>query len=172
MMLEQRQRVEIEAARLPAATNMYFWCRVTQQRIMREQHHDLALGYPVQDFTAVKKKLADGAEIHDVAHEMDWAFQEAFQLVETSLAGGEEHRTQLMSMYARQLPMNASPWGWGAGPWGGMGGPQDQEQDPDSPPDKRPAMFNVGGFFGRNGQNNGQDRRRGKGGGRVRRDER
>ena len=51
---KQRQEVQMDAAELPPAYNMLFWCRLRQYGIMRERAYDLAMGYPTHDYTDVK----------------------------------------------------------------------------------------------------------------------
>ena len=151
---KQRQEVQMEAAKLPPAFNMFFWCRLRQYGIMREQAYDKAMGHPTHDFTDVKTEIAAGRDIHEIVHLMPWPFREAYQLVMGSMLDGESHRTVLMAMIAGQLPPPTMPWGGGMMPgmWPGMmpNGPEEGEQDGENPPDKRKAMFS---FFG--GKKNG-----------------
>ena len=42
-MEDQRRWVEMRAAEFLPAENMFFWCRVTQYKIMREQGYDVAM---------------------------------------------------------------------------------------------------------------------------------
>ncbi len=146
-MRQQRDDVQMEAAKLPPAENMLFWCRVRQYKIMRERAYDLALGYPTHDFTEVKRKLVEGGNVHDLIPEMAWPWKVTYQLVTTSTADGESYRTMMMAMYAQELPRPQAPPVWGGMPPGyfptnanGQGG-EDQEDQPD----KRRAIF---GLFG------------------------
>ena len=149
-MEQQRDDVQMEAAKLPPAANMLFWCRVRQYKIMRERAYDLALGYPIHDFTEVKRKLLDGGNVHDLIPEMAWPWKVAYQLVTSSTADGESYRTMMMAMYAQQLPSPQVPQAWGApnGYYPPYQNGQQGEGDDEDQPDKRPALF---GFFGRNG---------------------
>lgn len=145
-MTAQRDAVQMEAAKLPPAYNMLFWCRIRQYQIMRERAYAAAMGYPIHDFTDVKRKLADGADIHDLISAMPWAFQESYQMVMGSMMDGEAHRTLLMSMIAGQLPRPPMPaWGMPPGYWPGMSPNGGQPDDDDGPPDTRKALFNFGG---------------------------
>ena len=152
-----RDSAEFEASRLPSAENMFFWCRVRQYRIMRERAYDLAMGYPIADFTEVKKAMKDG-DINDMVHLMPWPYQEGYLHVMASKLDGEAYRTMVMALVAGQLPAPQMPYPPPGmmPPWGypGYGGDMDGDGDGDGPPDKRPAMFNL---FGRkkNNQNNG-----------------
>ena len=121
-MEEQRRDVEMRASKLTPAENMLFWCRVRQYKIMRERAFDLAMGYPVHDFTEVKSELAGGKDIHDLVHRMSWAFLVGYNRVVGSMMDGEAHRTLMMSMIAGQLPQPAPqlPWGMPPGYWQGQ----------------------------------------------------
>ena len=161
---ELRREAEMRASRLPPAENMLFWCRVRQYKIMRERAFDLAMGYPVNDFTEVKRELAEGKDIHDVAHRMPWAFRVGYDRVLASMMDGEAHRMLLMAMIAGQIPAQPQvPWGLPAGYWGaqpgqnGQNGSQgDAQQDPDQEQDKRPALFNLFGGGNKQPQNGAQ----------------
>ena len=159
---ELRREAEMRASRLPPAENMLFWCRVRQYKIMRERAFDLAMGYPVNDFTEVKRELAEGKDIHDVAHRMPWAFRVGYDRVLASMMDGEAHRMLLMAMIAGQIPAQQPqvPWGLPAGYWGaqpGQNGSQgDAQQDPDQEQDKRPALFNLFGGGNKQPQNGAQ----------------
>ena len=183
-MEELRRDSEMRAARLPPAENMLFWCRVRQYQIMRERAHDLAMGYPINDFTEVKRELSDGKDIHDVAHRMPWAFRVGYDRVLASMMDGEAHRMLLMAMIAGQIPVQQHqlPWGMPPGYWGGpppsngqngqngQNGPQGNQQGEDQEQDKRPAMFNLFGGGNKQPQNGAQPQqkppsRRRRGGG-------
>ena len=162
---ELRREAEMRASRLPPAENMLFWCRVRQYKIMRERAFDLAMGHPVNDFTEVKRELAEGKDIHDVAHRMPWAFRVGYDRVLASMMDGEAHRMLLMAMIAGQIPaqQHQVPWGLPAGYWGappgqnGQNGSQgDAQQDPDQEQDKRPALFNLFGGGNKQPQNGAQ----------------
>ena len=85
---QERREVEMESAKLPAAENMLFWCRLRQYKIMREQAYDVAMGYPTADYTQVKRQLAAGHDIHDLIMQMPWPFHEAYHLVMGSMMDG------------------------------------------------------------------------------------
>ena len=162
---ELRRDAEMRASRLPPAENMLFWCRVRQYKIMRERAFDLAMGHPVNDFTEVKRELAEGKDIHDVAHRMPWAFRVGYDRVLASMMDGEAHRMLLMAMIAGQIPaqQHQVPWGLPPGYWGaqpgqnGQNGSQgDAQQDPDQEQDKRPALFNLFGGGNKQPQNGAQ----------------
>ena len=146
-MAKQRDEVQMGAAELPPAYNMLFWCRLRQYGIMRERAYDLAMGYPTHEFTDVKCEISEGHDIHDLVHRMPWPFRESYQLVTGSMMDGEAHRTLLMAMIAGQLPPQPMPWGMGY--WPGMppngGQPEEEGEEGESQPDKRPALFKVFG---------------------------
>ena len=149
---EIRDAVEFEATKMPAPYYQLFWCRIRQLRIMRERAYDLAMEYPIEDLAEIKSQLAEGKDIHDVAHEMLWPFQESYQLVMSSNLDGEAHRTTLMAMIAQQLPQQPQTPPWGYAPYGGQPpGPGEEGVDLDEQgkPDTRPAMLKV---FGNNGK--------------------
>ena len=151
---KQREAVEMEASTLPPAENMLFWCRVRQYRIMRERAYDLAMGYPIHDFTEVKREISEGRDIHDLVHRMPWPFREAYQLVTGSMLDGEAHRTLLMAMIAGQLPPQPMPWSMGPGYWPAVppngGRPQEEGEEGENQSDTRPALFKL---FGRRSGN-------------------
>ena len=141
----QRDEVELEAAKLRPAANMIFWARIRQFRIMRERAYDLAMGYPTHDYTELKKLLSEGGDVHDLAHMMPWPWLAGYQLVQTSLAGGSEHREHLTSLMAGQhppAPMPYMPGGYWPGqqPVNGDG----LEGEEGQPPDKRKSLFSFG----------------------------
>ncbi len=148
-----RRDVEMRASKLSPPENMLFWCRVRQYKIMRERAFDLAMGYPVHDFTEVKRELAAGRDIHDLAHRMSWAFLVGYNRVLASMLDGKEYRMLLMAMIAGQIPVQQPqlPWGLPQGYWGGPPqqngqgqGPGDGQQgDEGQEQNKRPAMFNI-----------------------------
>ena len=160
---EDRRRAELQASELEPAENMLFWCRVRQYKIMRERAFDLAMGYPVHDFSQVKREIAEGKDIHDVAPRMSWAFLAGYHRVIGSMLDGQEHRMQIVAMIAGQIPVqpHQMPWGLPPGYWNGQGWPngngggdgQTQGQDPEQRPDKRPALFSL--FSRTNGPQNG-----------------
>ena len=159
-MEDRRREVEMEASMLWPAENMLFWCRVRQYKIMRERAFDLALGYPVHDFSEVKRELAEGRDIHDLAHRMPWAFLAGYNRVMGSMLDGTEHRMLMMAMIAGQIPAQQPqlPWGMPPGYWNGQQpgqngmppGQGDGQQGDDQEQDKRGAMFNI--FKGGNKQ--------------------
>ena len=168
-MEKQRDEVLMEAAELPPAENMLFSCRLRQYGIWRERAYDLAMGYPVHDFTEVRKALHEGADIHDVADQMPWTFLLGYRFGMASMMDGKEHRTMMMSFMSQQMPQQAPPWGMPYGPWPGMQPDDldDEEREDGEPPDKRKAIFNLA-FMRRNGgrqqqpkRNNRRRRRRG-----------
>ena len=60
-MERRREEIELEAAKLPRAHNMYFWCRVRQARIVREYDLEQAMGEPIADVTELKNAHKDCA---------------------------------------------------------------------------------------------------------------
>lgn len=135
-----------DAAKLPPNYNMLLACRMTQLEIMREQQYDLSMGNPTMDVTELKRKLANGADVHDIVTEMPWPFQESYQVVMSSMLDGEAHRTLLMALMAQQVPQQSAPSPWGAPYWPGMQ-PAQGDDDEEEPEDKRGALFNVAGWF-------------------------
>ncbi len=149
-MLAQREEAQFEAVHLTPAYYQIFWCRVRQYRIMRERARDLALGFPVEDYTAVKALLLAGRDVNELVHLLPWPFREAYYTVQGSLLDGVAHRMQLTSMYAQQVPVQQPQWGAMPPPWwsGGMSSPnegQEGEDDEQAKPDKRKALFSFGG---------------------------
>ena len=147
---DARAAVRMEAAKLPPADKQFFDCRTRQYQIMDERSFDLAMGYPIHDFTDLKTRLVDGADVHDLVQEMPWPWKESYSVANGSMMDGVAHRQQLMALNAQQLPQQQqmNPWGM-APPWM-MNGPQGQdedEDDEDGKPDKRKALL---GFFGGN----------------------
>lgn len=150
---QQRDDAEMGASRLPAAWNMFFWCRVQQYKIMRERSYDLSMGYPVVDYTELKRKIADGGNIHDLVEQMPWAYLEGYQRLTASLMDGEAHRTTLISLYAQthpaQMPqMPPQMQGYWPPPPPVNGHNPDGEEGGEEK-DNRQALFNK--WFGRNG---------------------
>ena len=145
----ERDEVRMEAAKLPGAENMYFWCRLQQIKIMRERTYDLAMGYPSIDYTDVKKEIADGGDIHDLIHRMPWPFREAYHLAMSTMLDGEAHRMTLIAMLAGQIPTQmpqGSPYGMYPPPWMGRAGMMNGEEegeDGEEAPDKRKALINL-----------------------------
>ena len=154
--VEKIQRnVEFMAALLPPQENAYFWCRVRQMGIIRERSYDIAMGFPIADFSDVLDQITAGADIHDIAHLLDWSFQNAYGRVMGSMLDGQEHRMMVVSMLAQQIPLSPQLMQMmGGGPppayWQGQGfgqpgqGPEGEEQVPD----KRGAIFS---FFNKKG---------------------
>lgn len=171
---EARQRTtEFVAAMLPPAENAYFWCRVRQMGIVRERSYDIAMGFPIHDYSDVVDLIGSGKDIHDLAHLMDWSFDNAYRRVQGSMSDGQDHRMMVISMLAQQIPlspqlmqmMNAPPPGY----WQGYGGGQPEGQQPgeEQAPDRRGAIFS---FFKNNPsgaqpqkQGGNKNRRRGRG---------
>ena len=162
----KRRETEMRASQLPPAENMLFWCRVRQYQVMRERALDLAMGYPVQDYSQVKQDIAKGADVHDIAPRLPWAFNIGYQRVLGSMLDGQEHRLQMISMNAQQIPAQPQqmPWGLPPGYWGGQqpwgngpagGGPPTPGEDGQQP-DKRPALMSFFGGRGNAPQNGAQ----------------
>ena len=165
---ERREQAAMDAAELPPAANMLFWCRVEQYRIMREIHYDLAMGLEPHDFTDVLDKIAAGGDIHDLVPEMPWSFREAYLMGNRTMSSGVEYRELLVSLvagqHAPQMPMMA-PWGFPGMP--GVAGTQGGQDDENEEPDKRKALFGLSFGGKRNGnqqQTNKQMRRKGRNG--------
>ena len=142
----KRDQAEMEAAHsLKPAEYQIFWCRVRQLKIMRERAYDLAMGYPTEDFTDVKRKIAEGQNIHDLVQDMPWPFKESYLLCAASMSDGTAHREMIMAMIAGQLPAQQQPmWPMQPGYYpgtlpDGMDG-QDDEQDGQ---EKRKAIFGI-----------------------------
>ena len=145
---KERDQVELVAAQLPPSLNMYFWCRLEQQKIMREQRYDLAMGYPTRDLTAVKRDLAEGKNIHDLVSKMPWPFRLAYNQVMASMLSGEAHRSLQISLTAGQHPPAPMPQGYFPPYPPYMNGQGDEDEEP---ADNRRPLF---GWFG--GGGNGQ----------------
>ena len=150
-----RQDVEFTAAMLPPAEHAFFWCRVRQMQITRERSYDIAMGFPIADYSDALADITAGRNIHDVAHTLDWSFGNAYARVSGSMMDGTEYRTTLTGMVAQQVPltpqllqaMSSPPPGYwqGAGqgaPWGDGSGQEGQGQ-PEGKPDRRGAIFNL-----------------------------
>ena len=150
-MEDQRRWVEMRAAELLPAENMFFWCRVTQYKIMREQSYDVAMGYPTADFTEMKRALAGGADIHDLIMEMSWPHKEGFHRVMNSMLSGDPHRNLISSLMAQQQLQQAQPQPPWMQPWTPGGQQPGQPDGEGEKKDERRAIFNFGG-----GKNNGQ----------------
>ena len=152
-MKKRRKKVYMKAAKLPPAENMYFRCRVRQYEIMNERQYDLDMGYPTADVTDLKRKLAEGANVHDLVPEMPWPWRVAYNLCTRSMSDGEALRTLLMAMQSQQLPQQTPP-NWGPPP--GYWPPYQNGQNPDSdePPDQRRPIF---GFLSGNKPNKDQN---------------
>ena len=145
---QQLEDIRMEASQLPANYNMLYMCRVRQFEIMRERTYDLAMGYPNNDLTDVKRQLVEGGDIHDLVPMMPWPFKESYNQLMSSMMDGDAHRTLWMSLTAGQLPAQQPPWPMGPqGFWPGManGQPQNGENGDEGPPDQRRALFNFGG---------------------------
>ena len=52
-----RRKTEHEAANMPGPYFMLFWCKVRLLQVNQERLFDLAMGWPVEDFTDVKQQL-------------------------------------------------------------------------------------------------------------------
>lgn len=145
-----RRHTEFMAALLPPAENAYFWCRVNQMGIIRERSYDVAMGFPIQDYSDVLEQINAGKNIHDLAHRLDWSFDNAYRRIAGSMLEGTEFRTTLTAMYAQQVPlspqllqmMQAPPAAfWQGQPWGQQPGPETPGEE--QVPDKRGAIFNL-----------------------------
>ena len=147
---EIRKNTEFMAALLPPDENGYFWCRLRQMSIIRERSYDIAMGWPVHDFSDTVETLNSGASIHDVAHRLDWSFQNAYRRVMGSMMDGKEYRLTMTAMIAQQVPlspqlmqmMQSPPASyWQGAPWGQPAGqPAEGEEQAQ---DKRGAIFNF-----------------------------
>ena len=145
-----RNNTEFLAAILPPAENAYFWCRVRQMGIIRERSYDVAMGFPIHDFSDVLEQIDAGRNIHDLAHRLDWSFDNAYRRITGSMLGGEEFRTTLTAMIAQQVPlspqllqaMQAPPNAfWQGQPWAQQPGQETPGEE--QAPDKRGAIFNL-----------------------------
>lgn len=147
---EAKDKALRDAATLPPNHNMLLWCRIRQYEIMRERRYDLAMGYRTQDVTDIKRKIADGADIHDLASDMLWPFQESYQGVMASMMDGKAHRTLLTALMAQQVPNQQQPpmMPYGMSPWNMYGGPA-AGMEGEEEGDKRKAFLNIGGLFGK-----------------------
>ena len=70
---------------LPPAENAYFWCRIRQMGIIRERSYDVAMGFPIHDFSDVLEQINAGKNIHDLAHLLDWSFDNAYRRITGSM---------------------------------------------------------------------------------------
>ena len=145
-----RRNTEFMAALLPPAENGYFWCRINQMGIIRERSYDVAMGFPIQDYSDVLDQIDAGKNIHDLAHRLDWSFDNAYRRIAGSMLEGTEFRTTLTAMIAQQVPlspqllqmMQAPPAAfWQGQPWGQQPGPETPGEE--QVPDKRGAIFNL-----------------------------
>ena len=146
----EREEAEMDAAKLRPAENMFFRFRILGYQIMNEQTYDLAMGYPTRDFTDVKTKLAKGANVHDLVHEMSKPWKLAYEVAVNSTSDGHAFHTLLMSALSQTFPNQAAP-GYGPPPPGYYPYPQMNGQGgPEEEPDNRRPLF--GSLFGKNGQ--------------------
>ena len=106
---EKKAAAEYQAASLPPEAYQYFGCRTRQFEIMAERSLDQALGIPERDYSEVKRRIADGADINDVVSELPWAYQIAYEMVQESMAEGDKHREFIMSLHTQTLPYNRQP---------------------------------------------------------------
>ena len=106
---ERKADAEYKAASLPPEAYQYFGCRTRQFEIMAERSLDQALGIPERDYSEVKRRIADGADINDVVSELPWAYQIAYEMVQESMAEGDKHREFIMSLHTQTLPYNRQP---------------------------------------------------------------
>ena len=145
-----RRDTEFLASVLPPAENAYFWCRIRQQGIIRERSYDVAMGFPIQDYSDVLEQINASKNIHDLAHHLDWSFDNAYRRITGSMLEGTEFRTTLTAMIAQQVPlspqmlqmMQPPPMGyWQGQPWGQPPGPETPGEE--QMPDKRGAIFNL-----------------------------
>lgn len=146
--MAERNEAERAASELSPMEYRYFGCRTRQYQIMRERNFDLALGYPIYDYTDLKEALEKGANVHKLIPQMPWPFKHSYQLVARSTADGNSFRELLMSLMAQQLPHRPAQQSWGMpqpGYYGpqmpgfGPGGEDEEEQD------KRRPLFGFGG---------------------------
>ena len=145
-----RRDTEFLASVLPPAENAYFWCRIRQMGIIRERSYDVAMGFPIHDFSDVLEQINQGKNIHDLAHLLDWSFDNAYRRITGSMLEGTEFRTTLTAMIAQQVPlspqllqmMQTPPSGfWQGQPWAQQPGQETQGEE--QVPDKRGAIFNL-----------------------------
>ena len=145
-----RRDTEFLASVLPPAENAYFWCRIRQMGIIRERSYDVAMGFPIHDFSDVLEQINQGKNIHDLAHLLDWSFDNAYRRITGSMLEGTEFRTTLTAMIAQQVPlspqllqaMQTPPAGfWQGQPWAQQPGQETQGEE--QVPDKRGAIFNL-----------------------------
>ena len=106
--VRERDQVELESVQLPPSLNMYFGCRLEQQKIMREQRYDLAMGHPTLDLTEVKRDLAKGKNIHDLFFRMPWAFELAYNTVMASML--DRHRPPRAANVPDRGPAPSAPY--------------------------------------------------------------
>ena len=146
-----RRDTEFLASVLPPAENAYFWCRIRQMGIIRERSYDVAMGFPIHDFSDVLEQINQGKNIHDLAHLLDWSFDNAYRRITGSMLEGTEFRTTLTAMIAQQVPlspqllqaMQAPPGAfWQGQPWAQQQ-PGQETPGEEQAPDKRGAIFNF-----------------------------
>ena len=130
-----REIVEKRASSLPPPEYQYFWCRVEQFRIYAERADELAKGVVETDYTAVKKRIVAGEEIHQLVGDLPWEYQEAYNLVFGSLSGGDDFREIVMSTHTKTLPYRLQPPRRRRGFRFGFGRRGDDEGDEYGPPD-------------------------------------
>ena len=137
-----RRNTEFLAALLPPPENAFFWCRVRQLGIIRERSYDVAMGFPIHDYSDVLNDINSGKNIHDLAAQMDWSFDNAYRRLTGSMMDGTDHRTTMTAMIAQQIPLSPQlmqmmqgppPAYWQGQGWGQPGGGPDasgEEQVP------------------------------------------
>ena len=99
-----KQDVEFRAALLQPAHHQYYWCRVRQYQIMNERTYALAMGWPVNDYTEVKKELKSGVSIHKLIYKMPWACRRLYGRMINSLSDGNTIREHFQIMYTKEYP--------------------------------------------------------------------
>ena len=145
-----KRDTEFMAALLPPDENAYFWCRVRQMGIIRERSYDVAMGFPTHDFSDVVDQIGTGRNIHDLAHLLDWSFNNAYRRVMGSMLDGKEYRLTLTSLIAQQVPLSPQVMQMMQQPPGGFWQGQQWAQQPGMAPpgeepvqDSRSAIFNF-----------------------------
>lgn len=96
--------VEFKAALLQPEYHQYYWCRIRQYQIMNERTFALAMGWPVVDYTGVKKDLSKGVSIHKLIYRMPWACRRLYGRMVNSLADGDTIREHFQIMYTKEYP--------------------------------------------------------------------
>ena len=101
---DRQKRAIFDAAALPPAHSEFFWHRLRHSEIVLERRKAIALGQPIFDFTAVRKRQDAGEPMYKFADELPWPMQAVYDRVVVSQADGDRLRDWFGAMFIRQWP--------------------------------------------------------------------